>query len=496
MPGSNISNEAIYGSFLLGNTELAINAHELQEVVNLPDEMEKVPLAPDYLMGVFSLRESIVPVINMRALLQQPELESVDDEAAKDCIAIIRVGDNRMGLLFDRTSEVLRVGRETIDQFSYTEGAQAQRGPVQGVISLDQGQRLVQVLEPLVLLGLPGVPLSGSESGDSTAVRKPPRARRRCITFGSGGNRYGFRIDAVSEIIPMREIGPTGLVSETCMGRIELRGTVMPILNFARLLDGVCEEKSTDQSRIIIARVGNQPVGFKVDYVEGIIEYADDELQSLLQFSGSSKVLLAGCIVEEDATDICLIDHEKLYAIPEVLAPAEASNFSDEFAEARRQNSRTVTSLVVSLGFEFVLPVSDISEIIDCPEVVSPISGAPDYIEGIFNLRKKVVTVVDMRALYGIGKCTNDLDPKLLIADCDGSLIGLRVDGVKDIVKISKDQLHDTPSSLMRGWSTACHEDIKQVWMEDTGVLPLLPLEMAMRRVSSAPVGSVEVIAA
>ena len=476
------THEMVYGAFLLGDIELAINAHELQEVVNLPDEMDKVPLSPDYLMGVFSLRESIVPVINMRVLLKQPDSPETDD-ARRDCIAIIRVGSNRMGLLFDRTSEVLRIGRDNIELFAYPDGDVDSRGPVQGVISLDEGSRLVQVLEPLVLLNLPGVPLSGETPADESGGQRSA-VRRRCITFGSGGNRYGFRIDAVNEIIPMQELGSTGLVSDTCMGRIELRGTVLPILNFARLLDSEPDDKNTERTRIIIARVGNQPVGFKVDDVEGIIEYGADELQPLLQFGGASKVLLAGCIVEDDGSDICLIDHEKLYAIPEVTAPAEASTVSQDQIRVEAQSSQTATCLLVSLGFDFVLPVADISEIIDCPESVSPISGSPDHIEGIFNLRKKVVTVVDMRALYGIGASQSDLEPKLLIAEYHDRLVGLRVDGVKDIVKISLDKVHATPASLLAGWSEACHEDIKRVWMDETGVLPLLPLESAMERVS------------
>jgi len=135
------THEMVYGAFLLGDIELAINAHELQEVVNLPDEMDKVPLSPDYLMGVFSLRESIVPVINMRVLLKQPDSPETDD-ARRDCIAIIRVGSNRMGLLFDRTSEVLRIGRDNIELFAYPDGDVDSRGPVQGVISLDEGSRL------------------------------------------------------------------------------------------------------------------------------------------------------------------------------------------------------------------------------------------------------------------------------------------------------------------------------------------------------------------
>lgn len=472
----------IYGSFMLGSTELAVNASELQEVVNLPDDLKAVPLAPDYFVGVFSLRETVVPVIDMRALLKQPPNDSEDDER-RDCIAIIRVGNSRMGLLFDCTSEVLRISRDQIEDFDYHDVADGEPTPVKGVISLDRGQRLVQVLEPLSFLKLPGVPLSKKQQGSDSIATQQHSRRHRSITFGASGCRYGFRIDAVSEIIPMRELEQTGLMSETCVGEIELRGTVLPVLDFSRLLDRDANAHTTEASRIIIARVNQHSIGFKVDIVEGITEYTCDDLQPLPRFEDHARVFLAGCVVQENATDICLIDHEKLYATPEVLLPAEAGSFleSDMSVSEDRDNQ---TYLLASLGYEFLLPVADISEIIDCPETVSPVAGAPDFIDGIFNLRRKVVTVVDMRALYDLGEGRSDLEPKLVIAKHAGGLIGLRVDGVKDIVKVTSDRLHQAPQTLLAGWSRACREDIHQVFMEDNTAFPILPLSSALGRVA------------
>lgn len=490
-----LPNEMIYGSFVLGDIELAINARELQEVVNLPDDLSAVPLAPDYFIGVFSLRESIVPVINMRALLKKSQSKSVEADR-RDCIAIIRVGNSRMGLLFDCTSEVLRINRDQVELFSYGEDEPETSRPVQGIISLGQGERLVQVLDPLSLLKLPGVPLSQKQTKVAGITARVHKSRRRCITFGAGGNRYGFRIDAVSEIIPMPEIQPSGLQSETCIGRIELRGTILPVLDFGRLLNGPSSSCEGEGSRIIIARVNQQSIGFRVNNVEGIIEYASDELQPLPEFEDMSKVFLAGCIVEDNATDICLIDHEKLYATPEVTVPAETGNFNESSAAALTSNSGTETCLLVSLGFEFLLPVEAISEIIDCPDSVSPISGAPDYVEGIFNLRKKVVTVVDMRALYDLHGKLADLEPKLLVAELGNGLVGLRVDGVRDIVKVRSEQRHLAPGKLLSGWSEACQADISEVFMQESAVLPLLPLKSALQRISRNGIADIPDVAA
>lgn len=482
-------NEVIYGSFCLGSLELAINAHELQDVVNIPDDLIEVPLAPDYFIGVFSLRQSIVPVISMRALLKHTP-PRVEDDSSRDCVAIIRVGSNRLGLLFDRTSEVLRIGSNLVSMFDYAQDTKQQSGQIQGVISLENGKRLVQVLDPLALMNLPDVPLSSDGVADETDLTHTPQCRRRCITFNSSGNRFGFLIDAVSEIIPLEDLSPFGgLFSSTCLGQIELRGTKLPVLDFAVLLDGSVPVEAAELNRIVVVKIQGQPVGFKVESVEGITEYFKHELQSLPHFGSDSSVILSGCIAD-DAADISVIDHDMLFAMPEVTAPAiamrESNLYSSKEDPTTRQDGVSTTYLVVNLGFDFVLPVAEVSEIIDCPDSVNVIPGAPAYIDGMFNLRKKVITVVNMRALYDIEKETSENEPKLLIVERDNWLIGLRVDGVKDIVKIRANNEYDTPSAMLLNWSPACREDLLTNLVDDRRVLPVLPISRVLDRVSPA----------
>lgn len=483
--------ELIYGAFCLGKLELAIKAQDLQEVVNYPSDLVEVPMTPDYFMGVFSLRNSIVPVVNMRALLQQNDVSSVSQEwGLQDCVAIIMVDGNRLGLLFDQTSEVLRITQNQIGHFSYAEGAAHASDTIQGIISLEEGQRLVQVLNSKVLLSLPDIPLSTEETVDGVR-EEVSQTWRRCINFMSNNNRYGFRIDAVSEIIPMMELLANGMGSKMCLGQITLRGTELPVLDFSRLLGADVIPSKAALNRIVIAIVNGQPVGFKVDSVEGITQYAESEIQKLPDFGDNSNVVLSGCIVNKDANDIGIVDHDKLFSMPQVTAPAEVVKNSNAYINKDELNTRvngsSTTYLVVNLGFDFVLPVSEISEIIDAPEAVSQIPGAPEYINGLFNLREKVITVVSMRRIYEITAARSDLIPKLLIIDHAGQLIGLRVDGVKDIVKMRADSERSTPTPILRNWTKACRQDIQKTLVDDDRALPLLPISSILDRISPSP---------
>ena len=59
-----------YGSFFLGDIELAINVKVIQQVVNYPEKIISMPLSPHFLVGVFNLRSLIIPIVNLKRLLK------------------------------------------------------------------------------------------------------------------------------------------------------------------------------------------------------------------------------------------------------------------------------------------------------------------------------------------------------------------------------------------------------------------------------------------
>ena len=91
----------LFGSFHLGETELALPVAALQEVVNYPAAVTPVPLAPTHLLGLFNLRGTLIPIVDLRQLLHVPDAAV----GAASKIAIVELGDIRVGLQFDTTGE-------------------------------------------------------------------------------------------------------------------------------------------------------------------------------------------------------------------------------------------------------------------------------------------------------------------------------------------------------------------------------------------------------
>ena len=96
----------VFGSFLLADSEFAIPASAIRDVINVPDRITRQPLAPSYLLGIFTLRDMTVPVIDLREMFNLSRSPEGSQESAK--VAILEYGDYQIGLLFDQTSEVFR----------------------------------------------------------------------------------------------------------------------------------------------------------------------------------------------------------------------------------------------------------------------------------------------------------------------------------------------------------------------------------------------------
>ncbi|HWW70458.1 MAG TPA: chemotaxis protein CheW, partial [Duganella sp.] len=135
----------LFGSFVLGPDEFALPAHCIREVVNYPDKMTGLPLSPPFLEGMFTLRGSVIPVVNLGRVFN-PAAPAADPSHK---IAILDYDGVLAGILFHATGEILRVRPEQRSTLSYASGER--HGVVAGTILLDDGARLLQILDPAAL---------------------------------------------------------------------------------------------------------------------------------------------------------------------------------------------------------------------------------------------------------------------------------------------------------------------------------------------------------
>ena len=84
--------------------------------------------------------------------------------------------------------------------------------------------------------------------------------------------------------------------------------------------------------------------------------------------------------------------------------------------------------------------IDDVREIIPDTEY-APVPGAPDFVEGILNVRGSIVTIVSGRKLFGLEQLETESEGRIIITELNGEQIGIRVDSVGDIISFQKEVL-------------------------------------------------------
>jgi purine-binding chemotaxis protein CheW len=96
-----------------------------------------------------------------------------------------------------------------------------------------------------------------------------------------------------------------------------------------------------------------------------------------------------------------------------------------------------VQYVVFSLGKEeYGIEISFAQEIIRIPQQITKMPNMPSYIEGVVNLRGKVITVIDLKKRLGFEQTERSNDSRLLILNLENMLLGTIVDDVSEVIKI------------------------------------------------------------
>jgi len=96
---------------------------------------------------------------------------------------------------------------------------------------------------------------------------------------------------------------------------------------------------------------------------------------------------------------------------------------------------------------EYGIEITKVQEII----LVGAITRVPQtskYIKGLINLRSTVIPIVDLRLRFGMPEQTPTDDTRIMVMNVSGKTIGIVVDAVSEVLRISKDQIAPPPPTV------------------------------------------------
>jgi purine-binding chemotaxis protein CheW len=161
------------------------------------------------------------------------------------------------------------------------------------------------------------------------------------------------------------------------------------------------------------------------------------------------------------------------------------TNQADPAGATGKDESQLVT---FQLGEEeFGFDIMSVQEIIRLPKLAR-VPRAPDYVEGVANLRGVVLPVVDTRTRFGMPRSAETDHTRVLVVEVNGTKTGLRVDRVRRVTRVTR-ACSEPPPPAIRG----VHGDfLKSVVKLDDGkriIMALDPARVCEITLTAGPAG-------
>jgi purine-binding chemotaxis protein CheW len=92
----------------------------------------------------------------------------------------------------------------------------------------------------------------------------------------------------------------------------------------------------------------------------------------------------------------------------------------------------------------FGVPINLVREIVRVP-AISAVPDAPDYVEGVINLRGRIISVIDLRKRFGERKIESNRKNRILVAEIERRVVGLIVDAASEVIRVAPDAIEAPP---------------------------------------------------
>ncbi len=129
--------------------------------------------------------------------------------------------------------------------------------------------------------------------------------------------------------------------------------------------------------------------------------------------------------------------------------------------------------VVFELGAErYGLDIATVYEIIR-HQPITAVPQAPAFVEGVINLRGRIIPVVDLRERFAMADGELTKASRIVVADAGGTRVGLVVDGVSEVLMVPTDAIEPTPEVA----ANADHEYLRGIAKLGDRLIILLSLD-------------------
>ncbi len=392
--------EEQFVTFSLVGEEYGLDIQQVKEIIRVP-ELIKVPQAPDYVEGLISLRNRLMPLIDLRRMFKQTLVENERNAIVEQILEIKKASD----------------------------GWEA-----------DLKELLQEEQEEDVTIEIQPYAVEDTDISFSSDLERVKDILEKTINLAK--NVDSARQQMAS--LPFTELktqAPAKLLT--------------PVNRVKELLDQAVEEtKNNDEQRVVVTEAGGITIGLVVDSVNEVMRFSKELIDLPPNVSeDTEKMQIKGVAkLDQGKRLIMLLDNQNLVDVEELGEISETSNNEKESAQegdetrSLKQQALEEEQLVTFRldKEEFGIPIMQIQEI-NRLEEITKVPRTPEFVAGVTNLRGTVVPVIDLRNRFGMELKEADEATRVIIIDLQGKKTGLIVDQVHEVRRILKSEIEPPP---------------------------------------------------
>jgi len=415
--GSLDENEQLV-TFRLADEEYGISIMDVREIIRVP-EITVVPNAPTGVQGITSLRNRVLPVMDLRTKFR---FQTLLKETDAFC--------NKMHQFQAQHDEIARQLGEAI-----------QNGTAKGVTGSIDRCELTHWRESF-------------STRDETLEQL---VESLCVDDKS----FHEAAESVVKLIQSAEKdkdeeGKVNTDNAQAKFATAFQGAHAKLTSqFQKLLAAIDHK---EDERCLVIGIGNMDVALRVDAVNEVLQVAKDYVEStpeIVSGTGVTKDQIRGVAKLDDGKRLIMfLDVNKLASEAELRAMTAASQnkgaeiSNDEGASNMDSTANSEERQLVSFKVadeEYATDIMQVQEIIRL-EKVTKVPHAPSFIEGVVNLRGNVLPVIDLRRRFDLPSRDHDDSTRVIVVDINDKRTGIIVDAVSEVMRLANSNIEPAPA--------------------------------------------------
>jgi purine-binding chemotaxis protein CheW len=302
-------------TFDVAGQEFALPLEVVQEILPAPSAVTAVARAEAVVLGITSVRDSLLPLLSLRGLLgftATATATATASETGSEKVVVIRVGATRVGLLADRARAIIAADVTRVEPIppalAVRTGGESR---IRSIYRGEAGRRLISILSPEQLFREDVMQrLAANQQVQQTQRAGADAAAGEeliVLVFRLGDDEFGLPVDAVVEVAQVpAQITRVPKTPKFLEGVINLRGAVLPVVDQRRRFD-MAKLDDTEKRRLIVVKTDRHRAGLIVDSVSDVLRARTGSVEPPPALTDATSRLVRGVINLEQSNRIILL---------------------------------------------------------------------------------------------------------------------------------------------------------------------------------------------